>query len=63
MELDPKYADVIVRRWQEYTGKVAVLGADGRPFAEVGLQRLKVPESSGAAGRLLSWKRNFARAI
>jgi DNA modification methylase len=43
MELDPKYADVIVRRWQEYTGKPAVLGADGRPFAEISLERLATP--------------------
>lgn len=25
MELDPKYVDVIVRRWEEYTGRTAVL--------------------------------------
>jgi site-specific DNA-methyltransferase (adenine-specific) len=25
MELDPKYCDVIVKRWEEYTGKKAVL--------------------------------------
>jgi hypothetical protein len=43
MELDPIYTDVIIRRWQDYTGKAAVLGADGRPFAEVGLERLKAP--------------------
>jgi len=24
VELDPKYADVIVRRWQEYTGEKAI---------------------------------------
>ena len=29
MEIDPKYADVIVRRWQEYTGKLAVLEGTG----------------------------------
>jgi DNA modification methylase len=35
MELDPKYADCIVRRYQEYTGKQAVLDGDGRPFDEI----------------------------
>lgn len=35
MELDPKYVDVIVTRWQQFTGKVAFLEADGRTFAEV----------------------------
>ena len=25
MELDPKYADVIVKRWEEFTGKKAEL--------------------------------------
>lgn len=28
MELDPKYASVIVKRWEEFTGKSAVLSAD-----------------------------------
>ena len=32
LELDPKYADVIVRRWQDYTGQSAVLDGDGRSF-------------------------------
>lgn len=35
MEIDPKYVDVIVRRWQEFTGKKATLEADGRAFDEV----------------------------
>jgi DNA modification methylase len=41
MELDPKYADVIVRRWQEYTGKQAVLDGNGRTFDEVAKDRLQ----------------------
>lgn len=32
MELDPKYVDVIVRRWQQFTGKRAVLESTGREF-------------------------------
>lgn len=35
MELDPKYVDVIVRRWCEFTGKQATLEATGATFAEV----------------------------
>lgn len=35
MELEPKYVDVIVRRWQEFTGKQATLEADGRKFDDV----------------------------
>jgi DNA modification methylase len=41
MEIDPKYADCIVRRYQEYTGKQAVLDADGRSFDEIAQERLK----------------------
>jgi DNA modification methylase len=41
MEIDPKYADVIIRRFQEYTGKQALLDGDGRTFAEISRERLK----------------------
>ena len=35
IELEPKYCDVIIRRWQEMTGGQAVLFATGESFAEV----------------------------
>jgi len=35
MEIDPKYVDVIVERWQRFTGRQAVLDGDGRSFDEV----------------------------
>jgi DNA modification methylase len=41
MELDPRYADVICRRYQEYTGKQAVLDGDGRSFDEIAVERRK----------------------
>jgi DNA modification methylase len=40
MELDPRYADVIVGRYQEYSGKPAVLDGDGRTFTEIMQARL-----------------------
>lgn len=43
MELDPKYTDVIVRRWQEYTGKAATLDGKGGSFDEARSERLKTP--------------------
>src|SRR6266853_910460 len=39
MEIDPRYCDVIVRRWQEFTGKEAVLDGANRSFDDVTHQR------------------------
>lgn len=35
IELDPKYVDVIVKRWQVYTGEEATRAHDGARFGEV----------------------------
>ena len=35
IELEPKYCDVIVRRWQEFTGQQAKHDSDGRSYNEV----------------------------
>jgi len=35
MELDPKYCDVIVRRWQAFTGQQARLESTGQLFGEI----------------------------
>ncbi len=34
IELDPKYVDVIVQRWQEFTGEEAILLATGEAFTK-----------------------------
>jgi DNA modification methylase len=39
IELDPKYCDVIIRRFEDLSGKRAVLASDGRGFAEIALER------------------------
>ncbi len=35
IELDPKYVDVIVKRWQDFTGKEAKRATDGAKFIDV----------------------------
>ena len=32
IELDPKYCDVIIKRWQDFTGKQAILESTGKPY-------------------------------
>jgi len=39
VELDPCYVDVIVRRWQEATGDVAVLDGEDRTFDDIAAAR------------------------
>ena len=41
LEIDPKYMDVIIERWQSFTGKKAILDGDGRTFEEIALERKK----------------------
>ena len=40
MELDPKYADVIIERWLGFTGQEATLENDGRTFADLQVERM-----------------------
>jgi len=35
MELDPRYCDVIIKRWQDFTGQKAVHAESGKTFDEV----------------------------
>jgi DNA modification methylase len=42
MEIDPKYVDCIVRRWQDHIGQQATLDGDGRTFNTVAAERQRV---------------------
>jgi len=46
LEIDPRYMDVIVRRWQQLTGQRAVLEADGRCFDEIAADRAPAGEKA-----------------
>jgi len=39
MEIDTKYCDVIINRWQDFTGKQAVLESSNKTFAEVSVEK------------------------
>jgi DNA modification methylase len=41
IELDPAYCDVIVRRYEEFTGKTAILSGDRRSFEDIAAERLQ----------------------
>ena len=41
MELDPKYCDVIIKRWQDFTGQQATLEATGQTYDELKAERCK----------------------
>lgn len=41
MGLDPKFVDVIIHRWQEYTGREARLDSTGESFAETRARRVQ----------------------
>jgi DNA modification methylase len=48
IEVAPAYVDVAVKRWQDFTGKQAVLDGDGRSFDDVAAQRSPASEDSAA---------------
>ena len=67
LELDPKYCDVIIRRWQDYTGEQATRAVDGRPFDDLVAASQPVPctvlpmENQNASGQL--WNSEKAEEV
>jgi DNA modification methylase len=47
IELDAKYVDVVVERWQQLTGKQATLDGDGRTLEEVREERHETRNAAG----------------
>jgi len=41
IDIDPKYVDCAVVRWQQFSGKPATLDGDGRTFAQIAEERRK----------------------
>ncbi len=51
VEIDPKYVDVAIKRWQQLTGQQAVLDNDGRSFEEVSKERVSTEEAPSCPDR------------
>ena len=50
-EIEPRYIDVAITRWQQMTGKAATLDGDGRTWAEVAAERrLQLDAQADEAG-------------
>jgi DNA modification methylase len=52
VEIDPLYVDLIVKRWETFTGHQAVLEGSGRSFAETAYERagempIPAPQAAG----------------
>jgi DNA modification methylase len=42
IDIDPRYVDVVVQRWQKFTGNKVVLASSGKTFDSVSAERALV---------------------
>lgn len=49
MEIDPVYVDLIIRRWQEFTGQAAIHAETGKTFTEMTALRINTPTTTEEA--------------
>lgn len=52
MELDPKYCDVIIKRWQDFTGKEAILESTGDKYNDMFINGRKGNNADANLGEL-----------
>jgi DNA modification methylase len=55
IEIEARYVDVSIQRWQNFTGRQARLDGDGRTFAEIARERTppgaELPRSAPVSGK------------
>ena len=56
MELDPKYCDVIIKRWQDFTGQEAVIESTGDKFNDMYINGRKADFADANLGELKAVK-------
>lgn len=50
IELEPGYCDVIVRRWEEFTGREVTHSETGEKFTQLSETRQAAPKTSSTFG-------------
>ena len=56
MELDPKYCDVIIKRWGDFTGQEAVIESTGDKFNDMYINGRKADFADANLGELKAVK-------
>ena len=56
MELDPKYCDVIIKRWQDFTGQEAIIESTGDKFNDMYINGRKADFADSNLGELKAVK-------
>lgn len=56
MELDPKYCDVIIKRWQDFTGQEAIIESTGDKFNDMYINGRKADFADANLGELKAVK-------
>jgi hypothetical protein len=46
VEIDPRFVDVAIKRWQSFTGKSALLAGTDQTFKDIEEQRAEEPKSA-----------------
>lgn len=54
IELDPRYCDVIVQRWQDYTGRKATHAVNGRPFDDLRAEAMPANINAAPQGKAVA---------
>ena len=52
MEFDPKFSDVIIKRWQDFTGQEAVLESTGDKYNDMDINGRKGNHADANLGEL-----------
>jgi ParB/Sulfiredoxin domain len=63
LEIEPRFVDVAIKRWQAFSGRDAVCAQSGRSFDEIASMRVMVPTADPAPAHVTSSIGSFDRTL